>query len=420
MNAAVLSERADVLKHYAAMHPPWETELQGWDKDDWAAAARQVTSKTPRLEFLMQAHPDTTGTSPTPVHAAGGESQLQQGHEQQQQHASYQQQPQQQPAQQHLPSLNQALHGGTKKWVQDMPGGAALFDAWLYLNDAVAALPARVQAEWRALRGAGMRQLLADVVQEQHPSAEQVRAAAKQQRLQELLGEHAGVGPELQVAAAGAAVAAAAGLEDAQAMQTGPGLARSTSGGKGAHWGMSEQRQQQLPDGLQAAPGVYPGLVELGVTFAQGVPAITAAASTTASGTAPNAPVAGVKSPRGSKGVLPHTPEQLAAAVLVKMRPGHTQHPMVPGVMLALARLTAFKRGAAAELSKPGRGLGQLLRSPWLDLVQQCPNLDPQLYAAWSAGHEEGRLQAVEVVNPWLGLQAVRQEVLEGLSQDAR
>jgi hypothetical protein len=123
------------------------------------------------------------------------------------------------------------------------------------------------------------------------------------------------------------------------------------------------------------------------------------------------------KRPRGSQAAA------AAAAAVSRVQKQGSNLP--PGLAFAAARLAYFQKAAKdtarVAISKtPDLNLKQLLRAPQQELVQQYPDLDPGLAAARAEGFADAEREVLQMLYPWLGVQAVRPEALAGLSAECR
>jgi hypothetical protein len=150
LSAATLRQRvADLLRH-TAQQATWEAELAAWPVEAWTTyALNYMPSKITRLRYTRHLlghaqEPSTCSSTSSSTLCA--------------------------------PSVQQLLTH-SDNWVRGLPGGLDMFDAWRFIDDAVSSVPAW-QAEWQALSGAELRQLLADVLQQPSLAASSASSSA--------------------------------------------------------------------------------------------------------------------------------------------------------------------------------------------------------------------------------------------------
>jgi hypothetical protein len=369
--ADTAAQRLQLLQDYASLHPSWEAELQGWRKETWATAARTfVPLKARRLEFVLQMlEPSTTdgfshtsdssgnevdstaadtltssrdlevlGTSAAAAAAAA--------------------------AMPYVPDLQFLATAANVHFAKRFP----LFTTWHEVGSAVQAVP-RWSAEWHAVRGAALAQLLQQIQQLQVPDAAAARQQAFEQHSELLRSKLAGM--QLQQGAEGVG---------ADTLQL-PGVGRS-----------SLLRNFSL--------------TRLGVT---NLPASSSSSLAAEDGDTADAAGAGHGGKKTSKVYL---------AVKAAERSSRRYQPpgQLQGLELALHRLTYFSSGTRAANAVRDVPLQQLLVMPQVQLLDIAQALDPALAAAKAQGCADAESRFLEEVYPWLGLKALSPEVQQGLS----
>jgi hypothetical protein len=342
--AETAAQRLQLLQDYASLHPAWEAELRGWKKETWSTAARTfVPLKARRLEYVLQTvdppGSDANSSSSSVADGAAGAGGA---------------------AAPQLPDLQLVVTSANVHFLKRFP----LFLMWNKLGNAVQAVP-RWSAEWHALRGNALQQLLQEVEQLQAPDPQAVRQHACEQHLallrSKLAALHQQQGGSVDVL--------------------------------------------QLPTTGQASLLKHPSLTQVGVTGISN--------SSSSSNSSSKSLLVDEDSAAWSK-------KDRARAAALAARHGSRQHQQqqrqLHGLELALHRVNYFSSDVRAAKAAKDLPLQQLLLMPQEQLLQFSPGLDPVLAAAQSQGTADAESQFLEEVYPWLGLKALSPEVQQGLS----
>jgi hypothetical protein len=342
--ADTAAQRLQLLQDYASLHPSWEAELRAWRKETWSTATRTfVPLKARRLEFVLQMLEPQGYAADRSSSSSGG------GVEGAESAAAA--------AAPYVPDLQLLVTAANVHFLRRFP----LFTAWHEVGSAVQAVP-RWSAEWHALRGSALRQLLQQVEQLRSPDPQAVRQQAYEQRLELLRSKLA----QLQQQHAGAQ-----GSDVSQVLG-------------------------------QSALLKHLSLTSVGVTYSS--------SSSSSGGKADDEEAAGAGAAAGFK----RSRARLTALAAQHSR--QQQQRQLHGLELALHRLAHFSSGLRASKAAKDLSLQQLLMMPEVQLVQLSPGLDPALTAAQAQGATEADSRFLEEVYPWLGLKALSPEVQQGLS----
>jgi hypothetical protein len=360
--ADLAAQRLQLLQDYASLHPAWEAELRGWKKEAWSIAARTfVPLRARRLEFILQvleAPGSEAGSSCSEVGSGGDTAATGSCVEEQPDAAAA-------AAVQRVPDLQHLVTAANVHFLRKFP----LFTVWHEVGSAVQAVP-RWSAEWHAVRGAALVQLLQQVQQLQAPDAAAARQQAFEQHLELLRGK----------------------LAEKQLQQGDESLSVDVL---------------QLPVVGKSSLRSF-SLTRVGVTS---LPSSSSSSSSLATQDDDAADAAAGAGYGGKKKV------QLAVqAAQRSSRRQQQQQRHLQGLELALQRLAYFSSGVRAANAVRDLPLQQLLVMPQLQLLDISPAFDPALTAAKAQGCADAESQFLEEVYPWLGFKALSPEVQQGLS----